>query len=60
MTRALARHEGLLVGISSGAACVAAVDVARRLGRGSVVLTVFADTGERDLTTPLFGAAPEP
>jgi cysteine synthase A len=60
MTRALARHEGLLVGISSGAACVAAVDVARRLGRGSVVLTVFADTGERYLTTPLFTAAPEP
>jgi cysteine synthase len=59
MSRALARHEGLLVGISSGAACAAAVEVARRLGRGSVVLTVFADTGERYLTTPLFADAPE-
>ena len=58
-TRALARHEGLLVGISSGAACVAALEVARRLGRGGVVLTVFADTGERYLTTPLFTDAPE-
>jgi len=59
--RALARHEGLLVGISSGAACAAALDVARRLGPGSVVLTVFPDTGERYLTTPVFaGATPEP
>ncbi len=56
--RGLARHEGLLVGISSGAACAAALEVARRLGRGSVVLTVFADTGERYLTTPLFAATP--
>ncbi|HLY37482.1 MAG TPA: cysteine synthase A, partial [Candidatus Binatia bacterium] len=56
LTRALARYEGLLVGISSGAACAAAIAVARRLGRGSVVLTVFADTGERYLTTELFQA----
>jgi cysteine synthase A len=59
--RALARHEGLLVGISSGAACAAALDVARRLGPGSVVLTIFPDTGERYLTTSLFAdSAPEP
>jgi len=55
-TRALARYEGLLVGISSGAACAAALRVARRLGRGSVVLTMFPDTGERYLTTDLFHA----
>jgi cysteine synthase A len=55
-TRALARFEGLLVGISSGAACAAAIRVGRKLGRGAVVLTVFPDTGERYLTTDLFSA----
>ena len=56
LTRALARFEGLLVGISSGAACAAALGVARRLGRGSVTLAIFPDTGERYLTTDLFHA----
>jgi len=55
-SRALARYEGLLVGISAGAACAAAIDVARRLGRGAVVVTIFPDTGERYLTTNLFHA----
>ncbi|MGH7894255.1 MAG: cysteine synthase A [Candidatus Binatia bacterium] len=54
--RALARHEGHLVGISAGANCAAAIEVARRLGKGAVVLTVFCDTGERYLTTDLFRA----
>ena len=54
--RALARYEGLLVGISSGANCAAAIRTARRFGRGDVVLTVFCDTGERYLTTRLFRA----
>jgi cysteine synthase A len=54
--RALARHEGLLMGISSGAAGAAALEVARRLGKGSVVLTIFPDSGERYLTTPAFAA----
>jgi cysteine synthase A len=54
MARRLAREEGLLVGISSGANCHAALAVARELGAGAVVATVFCDTGERYLTTDLF------
>jgi len=54
--RAIARHEGLLVGISSGANCAAAIRVARRLDGPAVVLTIFCDTGERYLTTRLFQA----
>jgi len=54
-TRRLAREEGLLVGISSGANCHAALEVARRLGPGKTVVTVFCDTGERYLTTDVFG-----
>jgi cysteine synthase len=55
-SRRLAREEGLLVGFSSGAACCAALEVARRLGKGKVVATIFCDTGERYLTTDLFQA----
>ncbi|HEY8038346.1 MAG TPA: cysteine synthase A [Polyangiaceae bacterium] len=43
----LARREGLLVGISSGAAVHVALEVARELGPGKNVVTVLADTGER-------------
>jgi cysteine synthase A len=55
-TRRLAREEGLLVGISSGANCCAAMQIAKRLGKGKVVVVVFCDTGERYLTTDLFQA----
>ncbi|MBI3402831.1 MAG: cysteine synthase family protein [Acidobacteria bacterium] len=48
MVRRLAREEGLLAGISSGAAVVAMLDVARRLKRG-VVVTVFPDGAEKYL-----------
>jgi cysteine synthase A len=44
---ALARREGLLVGISAGAAVRVALDVARELGKQAVVVTVLPDTGER-------------
>ncbi len=49
MTRRLAAREGLLVGVSSGAAAAAATRVAARLGQG-VVVTVFADGGTRYLS----------
>ncbi len=43
----LARREGLLVGISAGAAVKVALDVARELGPGKTVVTILPDTGER-------------
>ena len=55
-TRRLAKEEGILGGISCGGACVAALQVAERLGPGKIVVTVFPDTGERYLTTDLFHA----
>ena len=54
MTRRLAREEGLLVGISSGAAVCAAVAIGRELGQGKTVLVILPDTGERYLSTPVF------
>lgn len=50
MARRLAREEGLLVGISTGANVFAAAKVAARLGPGKTVVTILCDTGERYLT----------
>jgi len=52
--RELARKEGILVGISSGANCAAALRVAAELGADGTVVTVFCDTGQRYLTTQTF------
>lgn len=53
-TKLIAKEEGLLVGISAGAAGLAAVRVAERLGQGKQVVTIFCDTGERYLSTDVF------
>jgi cysteine synthase A len=54
--RRMAREEGILVGISSGAAVFGALQVARELGKGKTVVVILPDSGERYLSTGLFGA----
>jgi len=50
----LAKEEGILAGISAGANTWAALQVAKRLGKGKRVVVIIPDTGERYLSTPLY------
>lgn len=54
ITRRLASEEGILVGPSSGGACFAALEVAKRLSPEDVVVCMTADSGERYLSSDLF------
>ena len=56
--RDLARTEGLFVGISAGATFAAALDIAAGAPKGTRILAMLPDTGERYLSTPLFADIP--
>lgn len=53
-TRRLAKKEGILAGISSGANMIAALKVAKKLGKDKIVVTIFPDRGERYLSNDVF------
>jgi cysteine synthase A len=52
--RNLGKYEGILVGMSSGGNFAAALQIAKRLGKGKRVIVILPDTGERYLSTILF------
>ncbi|MDM5152891.1 cysteine synthase A [Bacillus sp. DX1.1] len=52
--RRVAREEGILVGISSGAVIYAATEVAKKLGKGKKIVVIIPSNGERYLSTPLY------
>ena len=52
--RAFATTEGLLVGITSGAALHAALELSKQMPKDARIAVLFPDTGERYLSTPLF------
>jgi len=58
MSQELAKQEGLFVGITSGATFAGALQVAAAAPKGSTILAMLPDTGERYLSTPLFADIP--
>ena len=59
VSRELAAKEGIFTGISAGATLATALDVAEEAPKGSVILAMLPDTGERYLSTPLFEGVEE-
>jgi cysteine synthase A len=59
VSRELAAKEGIFTGISAGATLATALDVAKDAPKGSVILAMLPDTGERYLSTPLFEGVEE-
>ena len=53
-SKALAQKEGIFVGVSAGATFAAALEIAKDAPKGSTILAMLPDTGERYLSTPLF------
>jgi cysteine synthase B len=58
MTRRLAREEGLLVGVSAAAALVGSIEVAKSALPGSVIVTIFADSGDKYLSERFWTDSP--
>jgi cysteine synthase A len=58
MSQELAQKEGIFVGITAGATFAGALRVAAEAPKGSTILAMLPDTGERYLSTPLFGNVP--
>jgi cysteine synthase A len=58
MSQQLAQKEGIFVGITSGATFAAALKIAEKAAKGSTILAMLPDTGERYLSTPLFADVP--
>ncbi len=59
LSRALATEEGIFVGVSAGATLAGAMEIAKKAEKGSTILCMLPDTGERYLSTPLFDDIPE-
>ena len=59
LSKALAAEEGIFVGVSAGATLAGAMEIAKKAEKGSTILCMLPDTGERYLTTPLFEDIPE-